>query len=418
MSTSRPRIAITGMGVRSPAGNELAEVWQTMLAGRTRAATVEELVVNGAPVTFGCLVPPFDLARYLSAREQQQMERAAHLAIAAASDAVAAAGIAVPAGRDADDALPAERLGVSVGTGVAGMEAVLTAISARLVDSAPYPAFTMPKAMSNAIAARIAMALRAQGPSLTYATACASGATAIGEAAGQICTGRVDAVIAGGVDAPVIDPIVRAFHALRALSTRCDEPEAAPRPFDAQRDGFVLGEAAAFLVLERLEHAAARGAPIHGELIGYASNSDAYHIVAPAADGQIAAQCIRAALRDAALRAEDIGHVNAHGTSTVRNDDAEAKAIIACFGDDCPPVTAPKGVVGHSLGGAGAFEAVVALLSATRGLVPPVANFSTDCAPEEIDVVRDEPRRIRVGPVLSNSFGFGGHNSCLVLCPH
>jgi 3-oxoacyl-[acyl-carrier-protein] synthase II len=260
-------------------------------------------------------------------------------------------------------------------------------MAAYVRDATPFSAFTVPRVMSNSVAARLAVqTFGAQGPCLTYSTACASGATALGEAVNQIRFGQVDAAIAG--------------------------------PFDAERDGFVMGEGAAFLLLERWDLAVARGARIHGEVMGYASNCDAAHIVAPRADGLLAARCMRAALRDAGLDPVDITHVNAHGTSTVHNDDAEARALVACFPEGCPPVTAPKGVVGHLLGAAGAFEAVVALQAARNGSVPPVANFASDRAPSDIDVVAGRPRAIPRGPAISNSFGFGGHNSCLVVAPN
>jgi len=408
---SRPRVAITGVGVKTPAGTTVEAALATVLAGRPTAATVAELVGENCPVTFACLVPPFDPTPYADRREQQKMDRAALLALAAASDAVADAGLGPAVG-----AAP-ERVTVAVGTGTAGLRTLVDAARSLERDGAPLPAFLVPRIMSNAAAARISMRLGAHGPSLTYSTACASGATAIGEAADRIRAGRMDVAVAGGTDAPVTAEIITSFHRLRALSGRNEAPEAASRPFDGDRDGFVMGEGAAFVVLERLERAEARGARIYGELAGYASNCDAHHIVAPEPAGTHAAACMSAALADAGLGPEQIGHINAHGTGTVLNDRAEAVAVARCFGPKSPPLTASKGVVGHLIGGAGAFEAVIALLCARAGVVPPVANFGGGPDADGLDVVAGEPRRLEPAPVLSNSFGFGGHNACLVLVP-
>ncbi|MGF7235303.1 MAG: beta-ketoacyl-[acyl-carrier-protein] synthase family protein [Frankia sp.] len=405
---SRPRVAVTGIGMKTPAGNRVDEAFATLLTGRSTAATVPALVDGEAPVTFGCVVPPFDPTDYLPRRELQKMDRAAQLAMAAAAEALADAGDLGSVARD--------RVGVAVGTGMAGLMAAADAAVDRR-DGKALPAFLVPRIMANSPAARIAIHFQAQGPCLTYPTACASGSTAIGEATEKIRSGQVDMAVAGGADAPVDAGIVSSFHRLRALSTRNDAPRAASRPFDDDRDGFVMAEGATFLVLERWELAEARGARIYGEVAGYGSNCDAFHIVAPAPDGVLAARCMAAAIRDAGLAPEQIGHINAHGTSTVLNDRAEAIAVERCFGPKPPPITASKSVVGHMIGGAGAFEAAVGLLSARRGLVPPVANFAGGPDAELVDVVADVPRSIAVGPVLSNSFGFGGHNCCLVLVP-
>ncbi len=417
MTAASRRVAITGIGLRTPAGHDPDDVFAAITAAQSTAATIPSLVDSGCPVDFGCLVPPFDLDSYLPIRERQKMERVGHLAVAAATDAMADAGLVV-ARSDEADGLPAERIGVLVGTSAAGVSTSGSTMAAYVRDATPFSAFTVPRVMSNSVAARLAMTFGAQGPCLTYSTACASGATALGEAVNQIRFGQVDVAIAGGADAALIFPIISSFHKLRALSARNDDPARASRPFDAERDGFVMGEGAAFVVLERWDLAVARGARIHGEVMGYASNCDAAHIVAPRADGVLAARCMRAALRDAGLDPVDIIHVNAHGTSTMHNDDAEARALVTCFPEGCPPVTAPKGVVGHLLGAAGAFEAVVALQAARNGSVPPVANFASDRAPSDIDVVAGGPRAIPRGPAISNSFGFGGHNSCLVVAPN
>ena len=406
----RVRVAVTGVGVKTPVGTHVKQLMDGLLDARSTAATVEEFVELGLPVTFACQVPEFDAGAYCSVRELRQLERTALLAIAAAADAVGDARL--------DTLADPRRVGVSVGVGAGGLTATERLITEYHGRPEKVPAFTVPKIMGSAAAARIGLRLGAHGSALTYATACASGATAIGEAMQKIRSGELDVIVAGGVESTVSPVVVSAFARMGAMSRRNDDPASACKPFDAERDGFVMGEGAAFLVLERWEHAEARGAAIIGEVLGYGSNSDAHHIVAPREDGSHAADCMRLALADAGLTPADIGHINAHGTSTVHNDMAEARAIADCFGDDCPPVTASKGVLGHSLGAAGAVEAVAALLASANRTVPPVANFrSGDADLGMIDIVSGAAREIRPLPTLSNSFGFGGHNVSLVLAP-
>lgn len=404
----RPRVAVTGLGVKTPAGLTVEEAMETLLAGKSTAATLPELVEGRSPVTFACRVPGFDPSAYVAVRESRQMDRAAVLMLAAAIDAVRAAGLA---------GAPGDELGVSVGIGAAGLDVAAEVVRDHGAEPGEMPVYTVLRIMANAPAARIGLRLGARKSCLTYSTACASGATAIGEAVRKIRDGELERVVAGGVDSAVSPLVLAAFSRVGALSQRNDDPAAASRPFDRDRDGFVMGEGAAALVLERWETAVARGAPILGEVLGYASTSDAHHIVAPVQDGSTAADCMRLALADAGLRPADVGHVNAHGTATVLNDRAEARGIAACFGDDMPPVTATKGVTGHLVGGAGAFEAAMGLVCAARGLVPPVANLGGGPDADLLDLVAGEPRRIAPAPVLSNSFGFGGHNACLVLAP-
>jgi 3-oxoacyl-[acyl-carrier-protein] synthase II len=272
--------------------------------------------------------------------------------------------------------------------------------------------------MANATAGIIGIHLGWMGPNLCITTACAAGANAIGEGVRLIRDELADAVMAGGTECSITPPAVAAFARMGALSKRNDEPELASRPFDADRDGFVMGEGAGMVLLERSDRATARGARIYGEIAGYGTNSDAFHITAPSQGGAGAAACMQLAIDDAGLTAADIGHINAHGTSTELNDSAEAEAIRKVFGDAAPPVTSTKGVTGHLVGAAGAIEAIAALQGARTGIVPPTANhhrLGDDIA--EIDVVHGEPRSIPVGPALSNSFGFGGHNAALVLVP-
>ncbi|MFF3781151.1 beta-ketoacyl-[acyl-carrier-protein] synthase family protein [Streptomyces sp. NPDC001933] len=400
---------MTGIGLKTPGGHHLKDVLNSLHAGKSTASTVPELLEGGSPVTFACTVPPFDLTPYCSPREQRRMERPAMLALAAARDAVGQSGLDVAAAPDA--------VGVAVGTGFGGLSAVERIVGEVGRRPDQVSPMAVPRVMPSSPADCISLKLAARGSSLTYSAACASGAIAIGESMLKIRSGELTAVVAGGVDAGVTPVAMSAFARMRVLSTRNDDPGSACRPFDEDRDGFVMGEGAAFLVLENWDHAMARGATILGEVAGYGSNSDAHHVVAPLEDGSMAARCIDAALADAGLGPQDIGHISANGTSTWGNDAAEARAIAQSFGTLRPPVTAVKGVLGHLVGGAGAVQAAVALAVAADGEVPPVANHHRGEEPGLLDVVAGAPRRIARAAALSNSFGFGGHNACLVLSP-
>ncbi|MFI9271287.1 beta-ketoacyl-[acyl-carrier-protein] synthase family protein [Kitasatospora sp. NPDC052896] len=403
----RQRVAVTGIGVKSPAGNSVEEAFAAVLAARSAAALVPQLAGRDLPVRFGCLVPPFDTGDYVSRREAHQIDRVTELLLCAAADALG--GAPPPTG------LPPERIGVQIGTGIGGLPSMEATTRNHDADPMGMPVHTVPKTMANSAACRIALRHGFQGECTTYSTACASGTTAIGEAARRIRYGELDLAVAGGVDAAVTPVIMGGFARLRALSTRTTAPELASRPFDADRDGFVLGEGAAVLLLERWDSARARGARILGEVTGYANTCDAFHIVAPHRDGEVAERCMRLAIADADLTPADIGQINAHGTSTVLNDRAEAHAIERCFGGQSPPVTATKGVTGHLIGGSGALEAAIALLCAARGVVPPIANLAASPEGDLVDLVAGTPRTVASAPVLSNSFGFGGQNACLVL---
>jgi 3-oxoacyl-[acyl-carrier-protein] synthase II len=409
-----PRVVVTGFGVKSPAGGTPDEVVATVFSGKSQAVHVQDLLEAGTAVSYGCPAQPFEEERYFTRPELRRLDRMTRLGVAAAEDALADAGLRGP------DAPAPGRRGVYVGTAAANLASVVALGGhehAGTLHRVPVPA--VPMIMPNATAANISIRHGCEGPCPTYSTGCASGATAIGEAALAIRAGRIDAAVAGGVDAILTPFVMAAFARIGTLARRDDAPHTASRPFDADRDGFVVGEAAAFLVLERADRAAARGARVHGEITGYAAASDAAHIVAPRKDGRVAARCMAAALADARLAPRDIGHVSAHATGTRGNDGAEALAIDRCFGGDAPPVTATKGVTGHILGAGGAVEAIVALRCGAAGLVPPTANFAgPDAETGLIDVVHGEARAIPASaPVLSNSFGFGGHDAALVLTP-
>ena len=404
---TRARVAITGMGVKTPAGCDLDTFWDTLQAGRSTAAPIRRIDPAPLPVRFACEVAEFDPATYFDSKETRRTDRVAQLAFGAAADALADAG---EVGAD-----PA-RCGVVAAAGVGGL-ITQEEQEYNLFSRGPNRVSPMlvPMMMPNAAAALVGMKLGWTGPNFCIATACAGGSHAIGEAASLIREGSSDVVLAGGSEACVTPIAIAAFARMGALSSRNDEAAIASRPFDVARDGFVRGEGAGFLVLEDWERAVARGAHIYGEVAGYGRNSDAYHVTAPSPGGEGAAHCMRLALADAGLEPSDIGHVNAHGTSTELNDAAEAEAVIKVFGEHSLPVTSAKGVIGHLIAAAGAVEAVASMLSMRDGVVPPTANHErTELA---IDVVTGEPRKLAAAPVVSNSFGFGGHNASLVLTP-
>ena len=407
----RPRVAVTGVGLHTPAGAGLDANWTTMLAGRSAAGPITAFDATGLAVTFACEVRDFDPTSYLGPKESRRVDRGSQLGFAAAVDALADAG---------DPGADPARCAVVAGTGIGGLATLEQQLEIyRTKGPDRVSPFFVPMMMPNSTAGLIGIHLGWSGPMLCIATACAASANAIGEGTRLIRDETVDVVIAGGTEASLIAPSVAAFARMGALSKRNDDPERASRPFDADRDGFVMGEGAAFLVLERYDRAVARGARIYGEVAGYGVNSDAFHMTAPSEGGAGAAACMQLALADADLAADAIGHVNAHGTSTPLNDAAESAAIRKVFGEPGPPVTATKGVTGHLIGAAGAIEAIVALHAGREGVVPPVANherLGDDVA--SIDVVAGEPRVVAPAPVLSNSFGFGGHNATLVLVPH
>lgn len=406
----RPRVAVTGLGVKSPAGLDVTSFWETIRAGRATAAPIRRFDASALPVRFaGEVSDEFDPVAYFGPKEARRNDRVTQLGFGAAADALADAG---EIGADPS------RCAVVVGTGVGGLE-TLEANERIFAEKGPsrVSPFFVPMMMPNATAGVVAMQFGWKGVNFCVATACASGAHAVGEGARLVRDGTADAVMAGGTEAAVTPVTISAFARMGALSTRNDEPGLASRPFDAARDGFVIAEGAAFVVLEPLERAVARGARVYGEVAGYGRNADAYHITAPAPGGAGAAACMQLALDDADLDPSAIGHVNAHGTSTPLNDAAEAEAVRKVFGDSPPLVTSTKGVTGHMIGAAGTVETVAALLAIGDGVVPPTANLTQVGDDIPIEVAAGEAREIGARPALSNSFGFGGHNVSLILVP-
>jgi 3-oxoacyl-[acyl-carrier-protein] synthase II len=406
MTAGRHRVAVTGLGVKTPAGTDLDTFWTTLLAGKSMAGPITAFTQEDVPTDFACEVRDFDPAVYLGHKEARRSDRATQLGFAAAADAITAAGI---------EAVDPNRCGVIAGTGVGGIQTQEAEEKLTFEKGvARVSPLLVPMMMANATAAYVAMKHGWTGPNLCIATACAAGAHAVGEASRLVREGAADVVVAGGTECALTPVTLAAFGRMGALSAAPDGIEKASRPFDAKRDGFVMGEGAGFLVLERWDHAEARGATILGEVLGYGRNADAFHLTAPSPGGTGAIACMELALEDAGLAPSDIGSVNAHGTSTPLNDASEASAIAKVFGTPSRPVTSIKGVTGHLIGAAGAVEAVASLLTVRHGLVPPVANHEHPDPEITIDVVSGEPRDVGTKPVLSNSFGFGGHNATLI----
>ena len=383
------RVAITGIGTVSCCGVGADALW----AG-----------LNGPPPVGERRVPDFDPEVWFTAKEARQVDRFTQFAVAATTEALEDAGeLAADPGRS----------GVVMGTGVGGLESLESQIllfgekGARRVSPR-----LVPMMMSNAGAATVSIRLGWHGPSETVTTACAAGAHSIAAAARLVASGRCDVAVGGAAEAGMTNVGIAAFTNMTALSTSGES-----RPFDIRRDGFVITEGAGALVLEAWDHAVARGARIHGELCGSASTADAHHITAPIPGGSGAAECMTHAMEDAGVAADQIGHINAHGTSTPLNDLAEADAITKVFGNLAPPVTSTKGITGHGLGASGAIEAVAVVLSIQHGLIPPTAGYEQPDPEISLDVVAGAARSWEPAPVLSNSFGFGGHNGCLVIGP-
>lgn len=383
------RVAITGLGVVSCCGVGTEALWTGL---------------NGPPPVGERRVPDFDPAAWFSAKEARQVDRFAQFAVAAATMALEDAG--------ALDAEP-DRSGVIMGTGVGGLESLQTQI---LVFGEKGPDRVSPRLvpmmMSNAGAAAVSIRFGWHGPSESVITACAAGAHSIAHAARLVASGQCDVALGGGSEAGMTGVGIAAFNNMTALSTSGHS-----RPFDVRRDGFVITEGAGALILEDWERATSRGARIHGELAGAASTADAHHITAPVPGGAGATRCMTLAMQDAGITPAEVGHINAHGTSTPLNDKAESDAICTVFGPDSPPVTSTKGITGHGLGAGGAIEAVAAVLSIEHRLIPPTSGYEQPDPDIHLDIVAGTARPWEPAPVLSNSFGFGGHNGCLVIVP-
>lgn len=407
----RRRVVVTGLGCVSPVGLSAEESWQAVLAGQSGIRPLTLFDATGFPVRFGAEVKGFDPLKYSDRKEARKMDRFTQFAVAAATEAVAQSGLL-------ETEANRERIGVLIGSGIGGIETLEREIrvgTEKGVDR--ISPFFIPMMICDMASGQVSIRFGLGGPNTCVVTACATGTNAIGDAARLIRHGEADAMLAGGAEAAITPMGVAGFAACRALSTRNDEPERASRPFDKDRDGFVIGEGAAVLVLEELEHARARGAQILAEVAGYGMSADAYHITMPAPGGAGAVRAMQAALRDAGVGPAEIDYINAHGTSTGPNDRNETAAVKQTFGEYAyrVPMSSTKSMTGHMLGAAGAIEAMFCVQAIRDGWVPPTINLDQPDEECDLDYVPHAKRERSVRIALSNSFGFGGHNATLVL---
>ena len=409
-----PRVVVTGMGVVTPLGNDVTSTWDAMIAGRSGVGPITQFDPSRLTTRIAAEVKNFDPSLVLDRKDQRRNDRYVQLALVAARQAMDQAGL--PARLEGD---LAERTGVIVGTGIGGIRTLADQILL-MGEKGPdrMSPFLIPMAIANLAAGVIAIVFGPQGPNFGIVSACATGGHAIGEAWETIRRGDADIMLAGGTEATGHESLVGGFAAMRALSTRNDEPERASRPFDAGRDGFIIGEGAGVVALESLDHARARGAEPLAEIVGYGATADASHITLPAPGGYGAVRAIRRALEKAGLSVDDVVMVNAHATSTPEGDPRELEAIKTLFGERAGEVsvTANKSMLGHTLGAAGAIEAIATIMSCRTGIVPPTINLEVpDAAAAGLDLTPNVARRREIDVAVSNSFGFGGQNSALVI---
>lgn len=402
------RVLITGLGVVTPAGNDVETYWRNLKAGKSCITPIESWDASEMACRIAGQCEPA-IPAGMNNKDVGRRDRYSIMAMYAADQAVADSGIDI--GRE-----DPTRCGVCVGTGIGGIETVQDNVTA-FATKGPrrVSPFAVPKCLANMATGEIAIRAGFQGPNKAVVTACAAGTQSMGEAAMLIRLGIVDVMICGGAEGAVIPFGMAAFAAMKALSTRNDDPAHASRPFDANRDGFVMGDGAGILILESEAHAKARGAKIYGEVIGFGETCDAYHITAPRSDGSGAIGAMRAALRSAQLDPGQIQYFNAHGTSTKLNDEAECLALRTVFGDDTPPVSSTKSMIGHLLGAAGAVEAIACLMTIRDGVIHPNINYETPDPACQINLVANTAREARVDIAMSNSLGFGGHNASIIL---
>jgi len=407
----RRRVVITGIGAVSPLGNDVESSWANLTAGVSGAATIEQWDASAYPVTFACELKDFDPKNWIDHKQARRMDRFAQMIVAAARQAEADSGFDVEP--------EAERVGASIATGIGGLQAFQDCYDVLLARGPDrVNPFSIPQIIPNMGAAWVSMELGTRGPLSSQCTACAASNMAIGEAADMIRLGRADVVFAGGTEAGITPVGIAGFSAMRALARRNDDPETASRPFDADRSGFVMGEAGAVIVLEDLEHARARGAKIYAELLGYGLSSDAAHVTEPDPTGANPARAMNMAFGDAGISPDEVDYINAHGTSTPLGDASETKVIKLALGEEVArktPVSSTKGATGHCLGAAGAIEAIFTILAVNRNVLPPTINYETPDPACDLDYVPNEAREADVKVGVSNSFGFGGHNACIVL---
>jgi len=405
------RVVITGLGCISPVGNDVETAWRNIVAGKSGAGLITRFNTDDFKVRIAAEVKGFNGGARFGVKNARRMDRYTQFALAAALQAQEDAALEIHDGNR-------DRIGAVVGTGIGGMNSMseqVDVFNAR--GAARVSPFLVPMMIPDTGAATISIHLGLRGPSMAIVTACATGTNAVGEAAEIIRRGAVDVMFAGGSEAAVVPIAVAGLANMTALSTRNDDPERASRPFDKDRDGFVMGEGAAILILESYQYAIERKAKILAELVGYGSNSDAFHISAPAPDGEGAVLCMRQALDSAGIDIDDIDYINAHGTSTPLNDASETIAIKRTFGERAYkiPISSTKSMTGHLMGSSGTLEALFCVKALENGVIPPTINYETPDEICDLDYVPNEARRADMEIVMSNSFGFGGHNATIIL---
>ena len=404
------RVVVTGLGAVTPLGIGVKATWDAMLAGKSGVGMITQFDATDFTTKIAAEIKGFEPGDYIEAKEIKKMDRFIHLGVAAAKMAMEQSGLVVKEEY-------ADRVGVLVGSGMGGLPAI-EKYHKVLLERGPkkISPFFIPMLIINLASGQISIMYGAKGPNSSAVTACATGTHSIGDAMKIIQRGDADAMIAGGTESVITTLGIGGFNAMKALSTRNDEPEKASRPFERDRDGFIMGEGAGVLIIEELEFAKKRGANILAELAGYGQTADAYHVTAPAPNGDGAARCIKMAMKDAGMVPEQLGYVNAHGTSTKFNDEFETMAIKSALGEHAfkVPVSSTKSMTGHLLGAAGGVEAVVSVLAIRDGKVPPTINYENPDPECDLDYVPNTARDVRVDATLSNSFGFGGTNGCLI----
>ncbi len=407
---SKRRVVVTGLGAVTPVGLTVPETWKNIVSGKSGIRPITSFDVSAFPVRFGGSVENFDITEYVSKKEARKMDTFIHYGVAAGAQAIRDAGLEV-------DDTNAERIGVSMGAGIGGLPGIEKNYHAYL-NGGPrkISPFFVPSNIINMISGNLSIMFGLKGPNMAMVTACSTGTHSIGEAARIIAYGDADAMLAGGAEMATTHTGLGGFAAAKALSTRNDDPQTASRPWDLERDGFVLGDGAGVLVLEEYEYARARGASIYAEVVGYGMSGDAYHMTQPSPNGEGAARCMRNALRDAGLNPEDVDYINAHGTSTPAGDLAEVSAIRTAMGEHANhvAVSSTKSMTGHLLGAAGGIEALFSVLAIRDQVAPPTINQFTPDPACDLDFVPNEARDMKVDVAISNSFGFGGTNGTLV----
>ena len=411
MSAERRRVVITGLGAVTPLGSDTRTCWENLVAGRSAAGPLTAFDASEYPVRFACELKEFDPETWLERKQVRRLDRFTQMIVAAARQAEADAGLEI--------ANEPERIGVSAGTGMGGLGAYQDCYETLIERGADRVSpFSVAAIMPNSGAAWVSIELGTKGPLSSQCTACAASQMAIGDGADAIRLGRAEVMLCGGSEAGITRVGVAGFAAMHALSRRNGDPQRASRPFDADRDGFVMGEAGAVLVLEELEHARSRGARIYAELLGYGVSSDARHVTEPDPTGGSPARAMRMAFADAGISPDQIDYINAHGTSTPLGDASETRVIKLALGEDLArtvPVSSTKGATGHCLGASGAVEAIFCTLAIDKGVLPPTINYERPDPECDLDYIPNQPRQADVRIAVSNSFGFGGHNACVVL---